>query len=93
MDMITYRMADTLLVATTTTRDDGKIEDCWYVQVTDLHSGEYANGVWTQTELNAIVCLAFAGESELMPKMIADGFYKIAEPALAGWKSNVRPIP
>lgn len=95
MDHLTLRLADMTILAHSVTEldENGHHKGShWDVLVSDELTGERELATWTNEQFNAVVVLTIAGEEDIIFP-VRDALYAIAEPLLAGWKSNVRPIP
>lgn len=82
--MIFVRLADTVI---SSVESPGGF-DCAFE---DVHSGKCTSRTLTNVQLGAIIALALGGE-DYTPELTTE-LYKIAEPAVAGFPNEVRPIP
>jgi hypothetical protein len=97
IEQMSARIADTEMVATLTVNGN------WKVVCTDHFDGpssreeghvKIVEAVWTNQQIAAVYALfAGMGEESETPPEVTKYLYSIAEPAIAGWPNNVRPIP
>jgi len=85
---LTLILCDTIFVATMLGETGSEM---WHVICTDALTGKTERATWTQVQLNAVVCLALCGEDQ--KGVIPEVLYPIAEEAIKGWDTKVRPIP
>lgn len=95
----TLILEDTVLVATMPNAKAEGVGDTplippnmLHVTCTDSLSGKSVQGYWTLQQWQAVMVLAIAGEEDMISASSPD-LYEIAEKALIGFPSEVRPIP
>lgn len=83
---MTLMLADSIIIATAINGETLM----WRVTCSDVLSGKSEERLWTNEQFNAVVALALFGDDEMPHK---SNLYVIAEEAIKGFASEVRPIP
>lgn len=94
IDCAVLSMADTLLTADRRDNgDDAEHRYTWHVLAVDRMSGKTHQCQWTDAQMGAVSALFHGiGENCLLPS-VGEYLYSVAEPAVAGFPMECRPIP